>query len=280
MFSTPTPVPTPTFTPSPSPEPTPEPVVAVFGADASLSFTQGVTAYAKDKPFALEFISGGADALAQYRPDGDAAAIVFLADSGISLPETDIPVYAYAADGQNVSSKIKHLTYGDVNAAIDMLNFAIAYPPHETPVRMIGLFTSKASRAYSVWNRAADAGRVFSKAVFFVSDSGRSAGEWLAEELSLYYPGMLDAVYAETGALAVAAVQALSDLDRNDIEVFSAATDANADCALSSVLVAATGADLYHAGELCCEGAEALLYGKEAKSGMLLPVLFRFSSES
>jgi len=279
LFATPTPVPTPTATPSPTPVPTPTPVIAVFGADASRSFSEGVANFAEGKPYALEFISGDVGALSQFQPDGAAAAIVFLENSGVSLPETEIPFYAYAADGQSISSDVKHLTYGDINAAVDTLNFAIAYPPHETPVRMIGLFTSKTSRAYAVWSRAVDAGRVFAKAVFVENKADQPVDEWLAEQFAAFYPGMLDAIYAETGALAVSASQMLGDLGRDDTEVFSAATDANADCALSSVLVAVTGADLYRAGELCCEGAQALLYGTEAKSGTLLPVLLQFSPE-
>jgi len=280
LLATPTPVPTPSPTPSPTSVPTPVPVVAVFGADASLSFSEGVADYADGEPYRLEFVSGDVGALSQYRPEGAAAAIVFLENSGVSLPEAEIPVYAYAADGQSVSSSVKHLTYGDTNAAIDTLNLAIAYPPHETPVRMIGLFASKTGRAYIVWNRAVDAGRVFEKAVFVESGSDRTADEWLMEQFAAFYPGMLDAVFAETGALAVSAAQILDELGRDDVEVFAAATDANADCALSPVLVAVTGADLYRAGELCCEGAQALLYGEEARSSIMLPTLFRFSPES
>jgi hypothetical protein len=126
LFSTPSPVPSPSPTPSPTPAPTPVPVIAVFGADASLSFTEGVTDYAKGKPYLLEFVPGGVDALLQYRPDGAVAAIVFLEDASVSLPETDIPVFACAADGQNLSSNIQHLSCSDVNAAVDTLNLAIS----------------------------------------------------------------------------------------------------------------------------------------------------------
>ncbi len=279
LSATPTPGPTPSPIPSPTPVPTPVPVIAVFGADASLSFADGLSDYADGKPYTLEFISGDIETLSQYRPDGAAAAVVFLKDSGVSLPEAGIPIYVYAADGQNVSSRIKHLTYGGINAAIDTLNLAIAYPPHETPVRMIALFTSKTSRAYSVWSCAVDAGRVFEKAVFIENKSVLSVNEWLAEQYATFYPGMLDAVFAETGEFAVAATDALIALGRNDLEVFSAATDADADRALSPVLVAVTGADLHRAGELCCAGAEALLYGEEAKGGSLLPVFFHYSAE-
>ncbi len=280
LSATPTPMPTPSPTPSPTPIPTPMPVIAVFGADSSLSFATGASDYSDGKPYMLEFVPGDIKVLSQYCPDGAAAAIVYFRDSDIALPETEIPMYVYAADGQNVSSSIKHLTYGDLNAAIDTLNLAIAYPPHETPVRMIGLFTSKTSRAYSVWSRAVDAGRVFAKAEFIENKSNVPLADWLNEQFGAFYPGMLDAVYAETGAFAVASTEVLYGLERNDLEVFSVSTDANADCALSPVLVAVTGADLYRAGELCCAGAEALLNGEEAKSGSLLPVLLQYSPES
>jgi hypothetical protein len=266
--------------PSPAPTPTPAPVIAVFGADVSLSFANGVSDYAENKTYQLEFVSEDVGALSQYRPDGAAAAIVFLKNADVTLPETDIPIYVYAADGQFVPAGVRHLTYFDTNAAIDALNLAIAYPPHETPVRMIGLFTGKTSRAYSAWIRAVESGRVFAKAVFTENNTDQTIDAWLEEQCAAYYPGMLDAVFAETGTFAVTAAQKLTDLGRNDLEVFSAATDGNADLALSAVLVAVKGADLYHAGELCCAGAEALLDGVEAENGTLLPVLLQFSPQS
>lgn len=280
LLTTPTPIPTPTSMPSPTPVPTPIPVIAVFGGDISRSFIEGVSSYAQGKPYKLEVVPGEVDALSRYQPEGAAAAIVFLKDAGVALPETQIPIYAYAADGQSLPTNIKRLTYGDINAAIDTLNLAITYPPHETPVRMIGLFTSHTSHAHILWGRAVDAGRVFEKAVFVENRTDQPIDEWLAEQFTVYYPGMLDAVFAETGALAISALQLLDSLGRDDVEVFSAATDTNADCSLSSVLVAVKGADLYHAGELCCEGAQALLYGEEAKSDTILPVLFQFSPEA
>lgn len=278
-FATPSPVPSPTASPTPTPVPPPAPVIAVFGAEASASFAEGVSTAAKIGRYPVEFVSGGLDALASYRAEGAASAIVFLENAADPIPTVRIPLYLYAADGQAVSANLKHPTYTDTGAAVDALNLAIAYPPHETPVRMIGLFTSETSRAYTVWSIAATAGRVFSKAAFFESQTDQTAEEWLNEQFAAFYPGMLDAVYAETGELAVLAAGILEDLGRDDMEVFAASTSGNADRVLSGVLVAAVGADLKDAGALCYAGAQALLSGRAADSGKVFPEQFLYSPE-
>ncbi len=280
-FGTPTPVPTPTAVPTPSPSPTPVPVVAVFGADDSPSFAEGVSDAAENDDLSLSFVTGGVGALAEYEPAGAAAAVVFLTGSADELPNVDFPLYVYAADGQTVSEEVPHLTYDDAGAAAAALELAIAYPPHETPVRMIGLFCDEDGDAYALWKAAVKKGRVYAKAVYFESDASAdaSAGSWLAGELNAYYPGMLDAVYAETGDLAVSAASVLLSKNRDDIEVFAASTGGGADRMLSAVLPAAVGANLYDAGGLCYRRARALLFGLAAESSVLPPERLTFSSQ-
>ena len=97
------------------------------------------------------------------------------------------------------------------------------------------------------------------------------------ETLPLFYPGMLDAIYAETGALAVFAAESLASLGRDDIEVFSAGSDTNANAKLSTILVCAVGESLSDAGECCYGEAVKLLSGGSAQSGEHSPEAFWYS---
>ena len=279
LFAAPveTPAPTPTTPPTPSPSPSPAPVIAVFGAESSSSFTEGVTAAAKEGDYAAKFVSGGLQALAAYRPTGESVAIVYLTDPPSAMPKTDLPLYIFSAVGYGVSSLIPHLTYlprGTEQAALDC---AIAYPPHLTPVRMIGLFSSSTSEAYQIWTDAQAAGQVFAKREYIVSESEDALSDWMTDVFSRYFPGMLDAVYAETGELAIAAADKLASLGRDDVEVFSAGTDANAVHALSPILVCAVGIDLNAVGTRCYEEAAKLLSGQEAETDTLSPEIFWYS---
>lgn len=288
-----TPEPTPSPTASPSPVPTPSPFIAVFGAEASSAFAESLQSAAQAGGYPVSFESGSREALGAFRTEARCAAVVLLEDASDALPETGVPVFAFAAKGQRVSPDVPHLTYAGVYAAETALAAAIAYPPHETPVRLIGLFDSATGDAYAVWQEAASDGRVFAKAELFFSaeDAAETAGpgadtpspspdaaDQLSELFGSFYPGMIDGVFAETGALAVEAVQALASLGRDDIEVFSAATDANAQSLLSPLFVLAVGADYAEAGALCYSAASSLLEGESVSSSVMLPKTFSDSS--
>lgn len=268
---------------SPLPLATPEaaapaPEVYVFGADDSGAFCAGVNAAADGAGIAVTFVPGGVEALLDFTPDGPAAAIVYLGGAADELPRTTLPLYVYAANGQTVPAAIAHLTYRRKGADATALELAIGWPPHETPVRLIGLFTSSSSAAYALWCEAVAAGRVYPKETFFLDDQDMTAASaWLAEQVAAYYPGMLDAVFAETGALAVAALHQELGQGREDFEIFSAGTDSNVLPVLSSVLPAAVGADEEQAGSLCFAAAAALLAGETANSAELTPTTFQFS---
>jgi hypothetical protein len=277
-------------TPSPSPEttatasfsvaPAPkaeEQIVAVFGAETAESFQKGVLQAAAGGAYPVEFYAGGADALPPALPDGTAAAIVYLGDASGGFAAPEFPVFVYAANGQAVAPDTPHLTYFGLNAAADALTLAVEYPPHETPVRIIGFFTSKTSGAYAVWKRACGNGRVFSKAEYIGNRSEQTAAEWFGEQLEDFYPGMIDAVFAETGALAAAAANVLAGLGRTDMEVFAASSSGGADLRLSPVLTAIVGANERQAGVLCYEGAAALLSGESVENAQIGPSVFRYS---
>lgn len=262
---------------TPSPAPTPEPVVAVFGAEDAPLFREGMLAAAKDGSYAVYFISGGVDALSSYRPPVAAAAVIYLAGAANTLPETDFPLYVYAANGQTVPDTIPHLTYLGAGTEQLALDSAIAYPPHLTPVRMIGLFETASGAASARWSAASQDGAVFAKRTYIAESSETSLSDWLADAFSAYSPGTLDAVFAETGTLALAAADMLASLGRDDLEVFSAGTDAGADRALSNILVCAVGANEKAAGALCYGEAAKLLFGGAAESGTLAPEALWYS---
>lgn len=283
--------------PMPSPSPADEPYLAVFGAESSGAFQQGLTKAAETGKYPVVFESGGVDALSDYQPKEPCVAIVYLCGAETAVPQTSIPIFVFAAEGQRVGADVPHLTYADAYAAETALDLAVAYPPHETPVRLIGLFTSEQSHAYTLWREAAASGRVFSKAELFLAEPLPeetpkpkkeppsptpipTLEERMTTLLSGFYPGMIDGVYAETGELAVAAAGVLASLGRDDMEVFSASTSANAERLLSPLLVACVGLNAEEAGGLSYSAASALLDGETVTPFVVLPQTFAYDPKS
>ena len=235
--------------------------------------------------------------MAGYQPKEPCVAIVYLNGADAEVPQSSVPVFVFAAEGQRVGAQVPHLTYADAYAAETALDLCVAYPPHETPVRLIGLFTSAESRAYTVWREAATSGRVFSKAELFLTvpvpeETPKpkkeppsptpipTLEERLTKLFSGFYPGMIDGIYAETGELAVAAAGVLAQLGRDDMEVFAASTDANAPGLLSPLLVACVGLNAEEAGGLSYSAASTLLGGEAITPFVVLPQTFAYSPKS
>jgi len=268
-------------TPSPAPKVEKPGVVAVFGADELPGFLDGVRAACKTSGSEIEIlpVKGGLSQLATYTSADADAAIVCLSASAGQLPKASMPIYVFAAEGQSVSADIPHLSYSGDTAPKLALDYALSYPPHLAPVRMIGLFTSQRSTSYTLWSGEKENGKVFAKDEFFQDVSEVPLADWFSETLPRYFPGMLDAIYAETGALAIVAADALAGLGRDDVEVFSAGTDANASEKLSSILICAVGIDLQDAGARCFAEAMKLLSSASAQSGVLPPATVWFSEK-
>ncbi len=294
---------TPSSAPTPTPAPTPQPVIAVFGAADQPEFCAGMAEAADgNAAYELTFIDGGVEALSDYAPAADAVAVLYLAEPPETLPKANVPLFVYDASGaflrlaqtpapsaDDVPSPslaaektpfpadgVSFLTYDGSYCPLYALEAALAYPPHEAPVRLLGLFSGKESDAYALWQAASDGGRVFDKASYFLSDK-QSAADWMTEQLGAFYPGMLDGVYAETAALAVAAVDALAESGRTDMEVFCAAADSFALVGMRAhpdLFVSAFGANLRLAGQTCLGYAEALLSGDSVPNKTLLPDAF------
>lgn len=263
----------------PSPSPTPIPEIAIIGAGDSEPFIEGAKEAAKDGPYTIVVIPGGISSRASFHPQGVAAVIVYL-KKGQTLPNTDLPIYVFSADGASLPAGIAGLTYQPRGTEQAALEEALSYPPHLAPVRMIGLFSSTSSEAYAVWTSAVAKGQVFSKREYFADTSEVPLEEWMTDMFSRYFPGMLDAVYAENGALAVAAADKLASLGRDDLEVFSAGTDSNALRSLSPILICAVGTDDKAAGARCYAEAVKQLSGQEAQSDPLSPEIFWYSPKS
>jgi len=280
--------------PLPSSSPQDASYLAVFGAEASSAFQQGLSKAAETGKYPVVFESGGVDALSGYRPKEPCVAIVYLSGAEATVPQAAIPVFVFAAEGQYVDAQVPHLSYVDTYAAETALDLAVTYSPHETPVRLIGLFSSEQSRAYTVWLKAADSGRVFSKAELFQIESIPeetpipkkyppsptpipTLEERMTKLLSRFYPGMIDGIYAETGELAVTAAGVLASLGRNDMEVFAASTSSNAESLLSPLFVACVGLNAEEAGGLSYSAASTLLGGETVTPLVVLPQTFPYS---
>ncbi|MDD4311569.1 MAG: hypothetical protein PHW41_03720, partial [Eubacteriales bacterium] len=274
-----TPVQIQTVAASPTPAPTPARIIAVFGAEDAEAFLAGVRSAAEADGSGVEIrpVNGGISALSDDSALDVSAAIVFLSGEQAALPKTALPIYVFAADGQTVSADNPHLTYNAAAAPKLALDSALSYPPHLAPVRMIGLFSSPNSPAYLLWSDGKANGTIFAKQEFFGDTAEVSLADWLNETLPPYYPGMLDAIYAESGALAVSAAESLASLGRDDIEVFSASSDADAATKISPILVCAVGENLADAGTRCYGEALKLLSGNAAQSGELSPEAFLYS---
>ncbi len=265
-------------TPAPSPTPETPRIIAVFGADDSPAFLSGIDKAAADSGITIEPVDGGIKALVAYEAKNDTVAIVYLSGTEQTLPQVNFPVYAFAADGQGVST-IPYLGYDASSTPKRALESALAYPPHLAPVRLIGLFTDETNPVYTLWSGQKSSGLIFAKEEYFAATSEVPLTDWLNETLARYFPGMLDAVFTETGELAIAAADVLASLGRDDIEVFSAGSDAEVLQKLSPILVYAAGADLEHAGEMCFTEAIKLFSGEQAQSNILLPESFWYEDK-
>ncbi len=276
---------TPSPSPTPTPTPTPAPVVAVVADRAHELFFEGVAAaVSADSARIATSFSGIADAAA-YRAEGRYALIVYLDGSAdedlaplLAAKARGVPVCVYAAAGQAVPDALISLRYDDSGAAAAALETALTYPPHDTPVRLIGLFASGESDAYQAFAAAADEGRILKKGVYNAGSAKQDAAEWLDSKLLDALPGTIDGIYAETAALALAAGERIVAAGLTNTEVFCAETG---DALLTEMLAhpdvyaAAAGKNDAYAGAYLRAQAGRLLAGlAEAESGTMLPRLF------
>lgn len=274
LRATPTPSPTPTPVPTPTPSPTPVPVVAVSAPTEAKRFW----AHIVPAQYLRCAVEDGAQGLADLSFKGRAAAVLYWtggdgeAEAVEALLARGVPVVVFAPEDAAVPAGAVCVRALTGAAATDALEAAIAYPPHDTLVRLLALFETRESDARTAWQAGVEAGRVYVKGVYYVAEAEETAGEWMAGRLEAYYEGMVDGVYAETAGLAVAAAEAMLAAGRADMEIFCA------DCndALLALMEAhpalipfAYGVDEAAAAQACLALAERLIAGETVENAAL-----------
>ncbi|MDO4565280.1 MAG: hypothetical protein Q4C04_06670 [Clostridia bacterium] len=203
--STPTPVPT------LAPTPTPEPKVYVS---------------VENEQFASELSERG---LSNTTPDlsYEGRKIVVLQGEGLIQARLEYMLAAGAevivCGGESaVSEGVTLIPYEPSTTAQELIDACLSYPPHDTPVRLLGMFETEDSELKTLWNERVDEGKILVKGVYYATDEEQTAEEWLADMLDQYVEGMLDAILCETEEQAIAAASALVEAQRKDLlEVFA-----------------------------------------------------------
>lgn len=150
------------------------------------------------------------------------------AEAVAAAEEKGIAVVAYNPMGLPLPDAVIEVRYAaSVPATAEAaMETAIAYPPHDTPVRLFGVFESADGEAAAAWKAAVEAGRVLDKGTYGLASSGSNLEGWFRERLREFYPGMIDAVFVETPAQAVQLAQLMLAAQRDDFEIFTIGTDA------------------------------------------------------
>lgn len=249
-------------TPAPTATPVPGPVIFVSG-DGDAHFSE---LFEKSSQGAYPVIR---DAAPQQMRDyaGEKVFLLYGENAGELLPNAEpdgIPTVLINTPLSSLAGTVTVTMMPPVPA--DTLDAAIAFPPHDTPVRMLGLFSSKEGAAYTTWSEYVSEGKIFVKGVYDASCDNGTAAEWLEKKLQSYYPGMIDCVFCETAADALAASELLLGAGRDDMEIFSAEySDALYEAMrLSPGLICGIGAaDAETAVSVALAAAEDILAGGE-----------------
>ena len=133
-----------------------------------------------------------------------------------------VPVIVYNRCGAELPEGIVSIENADSGAesAEEAMEAAIAYPPHDTPVRLFGVFASQDSDAAAVWKDYIDQGKVLSKGVY-TGDVSEELTSWFEKKLGAYYPGMVDAVFCEGPEYAEKLAEEMALFTRDDFEIFT-----------------------------------------------------------
>ncbi|MDR1619223.1 MAG: hypothetical protein LBS18_00950 [Clostridiales bacterium] len=97
----------------------------------------------------------------------------------------------------------------------------LAYPPHDTPVRLLGMFREEGSAAERAYQDNVAQGKIFSRGEYYGAD-GEDAAKFLRDQLDVWVEGMLDAIFVEELTTAKIALDVLAAQNRADAEVFLA----------------------------------------------------------
>lgn len=210
----------PTFTPEPTPEPLP-PLFAVVDSGADETFIGSIDSIdgIRIVRTSLEDASGQDDLTGIFvylNSREDAGKISDLLKGGV-------PVIVYNRCNAELPEEV--ITVSNASRSNDdltqLMEETLAYPPHDTPVRLFGVFSSEESDAAKIWANYVSEGKILSKGVYY-GEKDESYAEWVEKKLDQYFPGMVDAAFCENPDFACAMVNAQAARNRDDFEVFSA----------------------------------------------------------
>ena len=204
-------------TPAPTEEPV-TPVVAVFGGDKGFDEVSDLLQQIHDAE-----IADGTEGI----PEHTAVAFFYLdskedaAEIG-TLTEKGIPVVVYNRIGFECPEDAVTIGYETVYGSDceSVMEDAISYPPHDTPVRMFGVFPNDQSDAFKLFQDMISEGKILRKGVF-VGPADSSYTNWIERKLDSFLEGMVDCAYVETAEEAAVLANALIARNRDDFEIFT-----------------------------------------------------------
>ena len=211
---------------APAPAPTLAPVGMrkVFGRDVTIAcdaardgwFAKGVQAQADKLGVPVVWVKSGETAgdgmIACFAKAPVAANIptIYVSANGAAMPAIPADCYGLVYDAQ-----------AEAEAALQAM---YAYPSHEAPVRVLGMFAQGAA-AHDAYLSMAAQGKLQDKGALVFSDGliPGQAGPWLEGALSGVVPGRLDTVFTDGPALAMEGFAALRAANRGDaVEICTA----------------------------------------------------------
>lgn len=218
----------PAETPAPE-EPTPEPpyVISIVSDGDPAIFADGVKSIADNADNTELIVTGGGIAEGVKKSENASAIIAVIYEENADVkPLEDAlsngsSVYVFDMGENSFSNGIMRFGYDTAPAQQLITEALLAMPSHDTPVRVLGMFTSASTDAASSFSKGSEDGIFFDKGAYFEDENDQTPEEWFDDMLKSYYPGMLDAVYAENERMAEAAIKALNVADRTDMEVIS-----------------------------------------------------------
>lgn len=242
------------------------------GEAESMGIQIETVAAGKDFDAAVDKSSGeGANAIIAYLPNKaeSYAALESAAQKGISISIFEMQK---GSAPETISQ-----TYYNPEKETDMaLEAAMAYPPHDPPVRLIALFETKDGKTATAYQALVDAGKIFPKETYLAAGNDKQPKAWMDDKLTHYYAGMMDAVFAEDSKLAAAALDSLDAGKRDDMEVFSIGLSEEVLKRMQSepeVYVQVVGANSAYAGKLNVRIALDMLKGHAPAKEELAPSL-------
>ncbi len=206
-----------------SPKPTEEPVpmkvaLIVTGEDPSVIETVRSAAKADFTELVTSDLTGS-----------ERFDLVFI-DLQEDLSEEDIemlvysgcPVVVYNRVGQSLPDDFIEVRFGVgfPETFQQTIENALVYPPHDTPVRLAGVFKTNVTPGAYLFEQYFSEGKILIKEAYYGED-GDSYLKWIDKVFDSFYPGMLDAVCIEDPELALTFAKEMIRAERDDFEIFT-----------------------------------------------------------